>query len=223
MADTLTTVITAFRTDYYENCSAAKALILANIVHAELLNSEDFREVAIDVSLTDGTREYAPSGITSIMRVTRAYFRESATSDKELIPMTVQTMDDDFPGWRVDTDEGDPIYFYWTNPSSGDASSPKIGFHPIPDTTTSGGYPKVTLYTRQATSLDTSDEIPSQLMFGSLVYLRGMAALWAERRDREMYDAYKKLYDETKGKEIAHLQNLVGVTPSILPNWLGRR
>ena len=193
-------------------------MTLLNSVHKELLRAGLFREVAIDVSLTDGTREYQPSGLTTSLRINSAYYVTSATERHRISPVTVQELDDNHPTWRQDTDEGTPQLYYWRMPSSSDSSTPYVGFWPIPDTTTST-YPKVTLYVSQATVLETTDELPVG-MLSNEVYLYGMAWRWATRRDREMEAFYRGLYNEALAKETRHLAEVTGIHQKIMPGWL---
>lgn len=108
----------------------------------------------VNINLTNGTQEYALAD--GIINIDDAVYYTSATSHFPLRPTNIDSLYEDYgPNWRENVSAGTPYAFY--------ENGGNIGFVPAPGTTTSAGYPIVTLHVLQYTALALTDSLPSTI------------------------------------------------------------
>lgn len=202
MAFTVQNVLDDFA-EAYPNVSAARQLTLFLRIYREVMNTVDAEQDLQTENLTDGTREYELSYDPILVNIKQVLYVESATSSIPLTAVTVDWMDAHISQWRTTTDTGTPSRYYirWPD-SSGVTTEGKlvIGLDPIPDTTTSTGYPILHLYGSEFTTLAATDKIPSR--FSSMqVFVEGMKARYAANRDHEKHDFYRRNFEHELHKE----------------------
>lgn len=138
-----------------------------------------------DITLTADTREYSLPSNT--VRVLAARYLTSATSSTKLTARHLDWFDEYDYNWR-DQDSGTPMDYYV------DIANGNIGFHPAPDTTTSGSYPKVTVDVSQRrgtliTSTDFGSSLPSYQ-----AWVEGLRHRMALRTSDERVTYYESLF-----------------------------
>lgn len=208
MATTATNVIAKFRRTF-PDCSTTDAALLLDDVLKGIYSRLPARNTSVDISLTDGTQEYDYN--VDITRTQSVLFKE--TSDPSTWVRLEATNVDELnlknPSWRSDDTEGSPTKYYVTSAVSSDTAKPVIGFLPIPDTTTSGGYPKVTAFVTQWASLTSSETMPSNFIDDHVIVF-GMCYYWAIRSGRDVNEIGKwnKLYENELGRTEVHMRNL---------------
>lgn len=218
--DTATTVVSDFTTFRYSDISTANALRLFNMIHKRILARLGIRDTTLDISLTDGTREYDLA--ETAMQIRAAYYVRSATDAYQLEELTIDGNDILDKGWRTDTTEQEPTSYYILTATNSNTSKKRIGFDPIPPTTTST-YPKVTLYITQHTDLIGSDTLPTSLQ-DSQIYLDGMSWLFAKARRLPSADHWKNEFEKRCQEEIAFINSVTRHEPTIyLPSWVRGR
>lgn len=207
MASTVTQVIAKFRRTY-PDCGDTRAGELFADTHREILVRLRLRETVVSISLTDGTREY-DLGDTTLL-VNSVVFVNSATEDDfyPLDAMSVDHLDYEDPRWRGRIAEDSPTLYYLRNVTSSDTSKQVIGFDPIPDTTTSAGYPIVKVYCQQEGTITTSETVPPQLL-SDQIYIYKMAQMYAAEKDQKKYQFFSALYEEEFQRNLVHIKNRI--------------
>lgn len=207
MASTVTQVVAKFRRTY-PDCGDTRAGELFADTHREILVRLRLRETVVSISLTDGTREY-DLGDTTLL-VNSAVFVNSATDGDYIVldPTSIDHLDYDDPTWRARLDENSPSTYYIRNVTSSDTSKQVIGFDPIPDTTTSGGYPIVKVYCQQEATITTSETVPPQLL-SDQIYIYKMAQMYSAEKDRKQYPFWNALYEEEYQRNLVHIKNRI--------------
>lgn len=209
MSSTATAVISKFRTRY-PSCSATNASLYLQDVLKELYSRLDIRQVDITVSLTASTREYDLN--VDVTAIQRAIYKPSADESGWVIlsANNIYKLDHTEPSWRLNLTEGSPVTYYIRGVSSSDTAKNVIGFIPIPDTTTSSGYPNVTLVCTQYAEITGSEALPSNLLNDN-VLLYGMYYYYSiDRDDAASENRWYKLYEHEIAKNAIHLRNLSG-------------
>lgn len=214
----------------YPDLTNEKGLVYAQQVLDELVAEiPGIRDtVETSISLTAGTREYALGTTYVARRIHTASYIESATSRKRLELVTKSELDVRVPDWLQMTDSserGAPIYCYFTDAANAaDAKSTrKIGFHPIPDTTTSSGYPIAELRVSTVKTVAAADDIPAAFHHGR-VFTAGIKFKYAQDRGsvEEMARFRQEYADERLSLQII-LQQASGTRLSVLPTYVANR
>lgn len=211
-------VVTEFQRKY-PACDSTRALELLNKVHRELATRSQFRNTTVTISLTASTAEYDLS--SAVYMIHEAYYE--ITSDPADWRQLVERSLDEFIvkrfGWRQNTDStSEPTEYYITSATDSNTSKATIGFWPVPDTTTSGGYPRVRLYTTSVVDLIGTDAIPPQCI-NSNVYLYGMYKLWSFDKAPQDYSMNRAVAEDEMDKNVAHIKGLqTHKDTQILPN-----
>ena len=223
MAFTVQNALDGF-SEAYTSVTAARQLVIFLQVYREIMNFLGIEEDLQQENLTDGTREYELSYDPILTQIKAVYYVESATSAVRLTPVSVDWMDDHVDQWRTTTETGTPDKFYIRYPdSSGVTTEGKfvVGLDPIPDTTTSGGYPILNLYGTEYQILAATDKIPA--FFPSVsVFVEGMKRDYASNRDQEKYEFFKRNFEHELHKCHAYLNNQIEDLDSsrIVPVWM---
>ena len=205
MASTVDQVVTKFRRTY-PDCGSTRAGEFFADAHREILVRLRLRETVVNISLVDGTQEYA-LGDTTLL-VNSVVFVNSATEGDfyPLEPTSVDHLDYDDPTWRGRVDEDSPLQFYIRNVPDSDGSKQMIGFLPIPDTTTATGYPIVKVYCQQEGTITASETVPPQLL-SDQIYVYKMASLYAAEKDNKRYEFWETLYEKEYQRNLVHIKD----------------
>lgn len=216
--DSVTQVCADFNARYPDvGTTAAERLF--NMIHKRILARIGIRDTTAIISLTAGTREYDLAEANLQIRVAH-YVRSASEGDfYEIRETSTDALDELDEGWRGRATQSEPRAFYVTSVVDSDTSEKKIGFVEIPPTTTSGGYPNVTLYVTQNAVLSGSDTIPAALQ-DSQIYLDGMSWLFAKEQGLESRDYWKAEYEKRCHEELAFIKRMARKDPTIyFPNW----
>lgn len=216
MATTFQTIIDdAQRT--FQDMPDATALTLVRDIDRRVLQRIPLYKTTEDITLVAGTREYALNEAT--VRVWHADYLESSTAEPEgLIATQIEWLNQNVPGWR-NTEEARPREYY----TDYDLSDLKIGFNPIPETSSSGGYPTVRLYvSRIRLSAGLSDTVPKGLTSDE-VYKTGLRWLWAQETRLEEAEYWRGLYEKhLLEEEERYFSRTVQAPRQIVPSWFPR-
>jgi hypothetical protein len=224
---TVQQVIDFWQEEHYPRCSDTRALRVLNRIHRRILSRVQVRNSSTDISLTSGTRQYDLAA--TVMKVWAGYYIKSATADDfyPLIETSVDELDQRDSGWRsrTNTSSSTPDLYYVTSAVTGDGAKNQVGFVEIPPTTTSGGYPKVTLHTTDCAELATDDSVPTNLLDDE-IYLAGMSYLWARQYDKENAGSHEAWFESEIDKNILHVKNMLErdnteIVPAMFSSVLG--
>lgn len=143
----------------YPELTDAQVLDDLNVVNEELCKR--FRiNVGTETlsSFVSGTATYNMPA--NVAQVYSADYYQSSTSGFPLEPTTVQTLNNRTRGWRT-LSNGTPVMFYVDGAVSG-GTVPKVGFFPVPDTTTASSYPQCRMDVAYFVTLVTSSPSSGQ-------------------------------------------------------------
>lgn len=206
MPRTATEAIARAKRDY-PGMEPEVALEFLNDVLRDLAVFGQFQLGSEDVStVAAGTREYALSTSSPLGNVQRITWHLSSTDRKELIQVSHDWLDQNVTNWReltASTDRGTPEYAYVYVKSDG---LRYVGFHPIPDESVSGGYPKATLYGSIFSEVTGDDSLPDAIP--SLeVFRAGINRLWARGQDVDRAAHWDSLYYFERSAAVIALKN----------------
>lgn len=167
------------------------------------------RDTTLDISLTDGTREYDLA--EDAIQIRAAYYVSSATAGDfhELRQTSIDKLDQVEGSWRQRADESKPSRYYIKTATNTRTAKKQIGFDPIPPTTTST-YPKVVLYVTDADDLQSADTLPTSLQ-DSQIYLDGMSYLFCKAHlgpNAQETKDWKKEFDQRCQEEAAFINSI---------------
>jgi len=160
-------------------------------------------------SIVDGIREYDWN--EEDLRCWVVVWYKSATDYWALTPTSEDALRDADPSWEASTDEGDPSAFYIASRS--DSSTNKtgklvLGFDVIPDTTTTGGYPKAVAYCTRHTAITGDTQIPYVLL-DEMYFVYDMCEQWAlESGDDRALQKWRTYRKEQESAQIEHVKNI---------------
>jgi len=206
MASTVTQLLAKFARHYPE-CGSTRASQIFDDAHREINIRLRLRETVVSVNLTDGTQEYDLAATYQLIH--SVFFFESASSYWPLEATSIDHLDVLDPYWRgrtESTDEGDPTKYYIRNTTDSDTSKQVIGFLPIPDTTTSAGYPIVKVYAHQEGTLTTSETLPASLL-SDQIYVYKMAEIFSAEHDFKKVAYWSDLYEKEFQRNLIHIKN----------------
>lgn len=181
--------------------------------YKRLLTKAQFRTTDVTLSsIVDGTREY--TWAEADVRCWGVTWYKSATDFWPLTATSEDELRDENEAWKEATDEGDPKAFYIA--SRLDASTNKtgklvIGFDVIPDTTTSGGYPKAVCHCTEHTAISGATEIPYS-MLDEMYLVWAMCEFWAIENSKKDVAMFRQLRIEEETVQIGYLKSLAGDT-----------
>lgn len=209
MASTATEVIAKFRRTY-PNCSTTDASSLLQDALYNIYTLLQLRNTEIQVSLTAGTREYDLDVNAANILSARYEVNANSTTWTRLDGTSTDELDMQEPNWRGYSTNSTPTRYYVTSAVNSDSAKNVIGFLPVPDTTTSASYPRVTLVITQYASLTSSETMPSNLLSDDvLVYY--MCHKWAIRvNDDQSIGKWQALFDVELGRNQAHITRMSG-------------
>lgn len=204
---TVTQLISEFKGEgFYPGCPSATALVLFNRALKELGTRCELRNSVQYVNLVAGQREYAIDA--NQVTVYAAYLEKSSDSSNWIVltETSVAKLDELSRGWRMVNGGYGAYQYYITSAADGDASKPMIGFHPAPDATTSGTYPRVALYSSVHHDLDGADNLPSNVLSED-VFLYRMAYRWSVRRDPDKAAYWQTLSEKEMTANVLYVKN----------------
>lgn len=174
----------------YPDLSPTDAVKYLNIIRGEVLRRLKLYATTSTISLTAGTQEYALSA--GIDRVEAVEYRRSATQSDfmPVLPVSLDYLEQQETRFRAYTN-GEPRRFYLSEGTTG----PLIGFVPAPLTSTSSGYPIITLYEQAFTTLIVSDTFYDDLP-SCLVYTTGVAREFSKANAVDQYQMRDALYQQ---------------------------
>lgn len=197
MATQVQDIIAAFRSDFYPDCTDAKAQTLFNEAYKTVLASIKCRTAEVILTLTAGTREYTLAEVNQ--QVNFAYYEPSSNVSQsyQLQETNLDVRSITQKSWQSSGGtNGKPDSYYTTNVANSDGAIIKIGLDPVPDTTSSGGYPRVRLNVTQYSTLTGTETVPEGLKDDN-PYLYYMAYRWAIRQDRDMKDYWLSEFERS--------------------------
>ena len=213
----------------YPQCNDTDALVLYAEVLLEVLALLGIEGGTEDFNLTDGTREYELTYDPQILSTRAAYYVTAAGTATKLTPVTTDWMDRNIDQWRITTETGTPDKFYIDSPTSAALTTQGklvIGLDPIPDTTTSGGYPILRIYGPEWENPAATSDVP-QAITNVRVLIEGMKRNYASDRDTtETWLRYSDAFGRELSKAKALIDNQIEDLnePQIVPQWLyGRK
>lgn len=198
MAVTVATVEASVQLDF-PDVPTADVFTALTEEHAKLCHLYPLYESSETFSsLVDGTSEYNFSTVPASVR--HAVYKPSSTNSgwTTLRATTIDALNSDNPSWRQST-PSQPTHYYTTT----DGTNFKLGLYPAPNTTSSGGYPAVTVYTWLATTLSTNMPVSIDAYD---CYKYGTCYRLALQKNDPRVATYKALYEEAK--RVLHKQTL---------------
>jgi hypothetical protein len=115
------------------------------------------------------------------------------------------------------------MWFWVESRPSGNGAQFYLTVDPIPDTTTSGGYPIFQLNYNVYTALSGSDTIPLSMPNASAI-LNGMFYKWSQMQNVPAWiQMYQATYDMERQKLIAHVKSSTQMVQTAFGVSWGRR
>ena len=190
----------------YPEISAAQGLIYCKQIWRRITNAAQIEAQEESFDMVAGTREYTKDTSTQPVDVIRAaYYITSATEAKQLTPVSTDWLDKyAVEDWRTDTERGEPDYYYI---EAKDDGTVKIGFHLIPDTTKTAGYPIVTIYGSSYRVVTTSTDVPG-IIPDIRVLINGIKMLHAEDKDPARLPLWTELFESYLHLTLAHINSM---------------
>ena len=192
---TFAQVITRARATF-PDMSSARALGYAKTAHSRIMERLNIRHTSKTINITDGTKTYDLGA-----EVGRIYAVIYALSDTDARVLTFTSYDEKDlkdPEWRISTQEGDPEEFLIqstiTTPTRSDKA--QITFIPTPGTTTSGGYPIVTIYYSDKSEVTADTMTLPVTLLDEELYVNAICMLYAKDSAKQHYEWHKNLYEE---------------------------
>lgn len=202
------------------SAASPDGLDLLNELVGELLFDVELSSQEVDVNMTANTAHYT---VTTPMRVWSArYVRSATTGDfKHLLPTSQDEMDSR-EQQHLRLSAGEPTY-WWMLPTS--AGTQELWLSATPATTTSGGYPKVTLRHSKYVALAAGDSLPVGLPSYE-AFVLGLAAKWASYvGDPKEADLQQRF--EVRKKQLETFRHSVNarIKPTVRPGvrWRARK
>ena len=207
----------------YPQVEDAQALTYFRQVHREVLALAQIETGAEPLDLTAGQREYALDSTDKIVNVRAAYYIKSATDVTRLAPVSTDWLDSHSPTWRASTEKGQPKRFYIEGVLA-NGGEVHLGLDPVPDTTTSAGYPQVVLYGTTYQALVATDPIP-EIVPTVRVYVEGMKRLYASDRDPARFAQWDEIYKRELQATLAAIDSGIEdlESPLLVPKWMRSR
>jgi len=197
--------------DFYSEVDDTEKLRHLQRVHSRILRSVPLEPSVVTFSsLVADTKEYATGD--TYLRVWSVRYVMSATSgdSKVLKPISVDELDYDHANWRA-ADSGEPTYWYWRAGS--------IGLHPTPDTSTSGGYPLLSMEVSTDETITGATVLPGHVRNFDAWIFGALENIAISRRDWEAVPAFQMKARESFSELIRiHQQRTARLNPKQTPN-----
>lgn len=177
------------------DCDSTLASSLFDEAHTQLCRKFEVYDSSGSINLTANVREYSMS--STIKKVLNVLYKPSASEDEwtQVLPTTLESQDF-YNNFRKDVDPGVPNYYYiGTSITGSGVSTNVIGFDKVCPTTTSGGYPIVTIYGQFLIALTGSASLPVALTGYEMVYVYHMAKAFTALVAPEKMMYWSNLFD----------------------------
>lgn len=205
MASTVDQVLTKFLR-HYPQAGATRALEVFTDAHREINIRLRLREQIVSINMVDGTQEYDLAAPNQLIHSV-VYYVSATEGDYQVVdPTSVDHLDVLDPTWRARLDEGNPLQYYLRNVPDTDSSKQVIGFLPIPDTTTSAGYPIIKVYCHQEGTITTTETLPPQIL-SDQIYIYKMGEIYSAEHDLRKNPAWVDLYEREYQRNVVHIKN----------------
>jgi len=192
MAYTVNQTVTDIQ-EHYPDCTTAKAIRLINKAVSLVLQDVDGYSNTESINLTAATHTYALAN--QYARVLDVSYLASATSAKSLIPWSADEMDQEMRGLRAyDPSSGTPTKYFIEPSSTTAATHPvtlRVRLYPVPDTTTSAGYPVLKVTGSTYVALTAGGDLPNWILDQEWIIqeacwrLASEAQKWQEMNERK--------------------------------------
>ena len=200
------------------SATSPNGLDLLNEVYGEMLFDVALLSQEVDVTLTAGTNHYT---LTTPMRVFSArYVRSATTGDFRTLEPVSQDEQDERMLQYLRFQNSEPIEF-WTLPKSDGTS--ELWLSPTPPTSTTGGYPKVTVRLTKYTAFSSgSDTLPVGLPSYE-AFILGLCVKWASALGDPKLGELEQRF-EIKKKQLETYRHSLNarVRPNLRPNYKWR-
>lgn len=197
------------------------AVDIFNEVHNDILSRCGIQTGTETITLAAGTKEYDLQ-VTARFACTAVYVRSATDGDGTKLQSMSQEEFESRSGDYKFQASGTPTHYYISHKSDGTV---QIGFHPTPDTSSSGGYPNVTLRVGRGATLTAAGNLPLGVK-NHTAWVKGVQCIWAERRNLPEAAKKRQEYEDEVGLLQAWRHNFQQESPfSGVPNnsWRRRR
>lgn len=214
-------IINQARVKYPDMHPTGLGLDLFNIVHNRILTTAQVQtDIETFSSLVAGTKAYDVQ--TTARKVWSAVYFTSSTAG-DLVKLKSYSVEEfeAYSGTYTGEDEGTPAYYYVRFKNDGQM---ELGLHPTPDTSSSGGYPKVVLRVSRGAQLTTSGNLPLGVADYS-AWTSGVIAEYARlKRDPDEAAKMIGLFEHDLGSLQKAVHGMQEESPStVLPRFSWRR
>lgn len=183
--------IDQFRSDYYADCSSARAAVLFASAYKRICSDMGLRKTDGFIPMVADQRAYAISD--QFLNIFEVYYDTSDDYSMPLVPTTGPILFGMDPQYK--STSGPPTHFYFEDQPSGDGSASKICFYPVPNSASDPTYPRVKAFGTLWVDLTGSDTMPTA-MFDSDAVLFDMAFRYSIQRGDGRMAEWKALYDQ---------------------------
>ena len=184
--------------DFYMEADDTEKLRHLQRTHTRILTAIPLEPSIVTYSsLVSGTRQYA-TGDTYLRVWSVRYVRSATAGDSKMLkPISVDELDNDFGDWRAGS-AGEPSYWYWRGG--------EIGLHNKPDTTTSGGYPNLSMEVSTYEAITGATVLPAHVPnFDCWVY-DALETITLAHRDERWYPVFAEKKKEAWNQLIRYYQ-----------------
>lgn len=216
-------VITRF-TVACSDCDATLAGSLFDEAHQQLCRKFEVYDSSQNVSVTANERDY--SLINTAKKVVTVLYKPSSDKSEwtQVMPSS-QNQLEFYDNFEKDDDPGVPtLYYLGTRIDTDGQSTNTIVFDKLCPTTTSGGYPIVTVHGQFLIPLSDADDMPEALMGYEMVYVYHMAKAYTSLVAPEKMIYWDQLLNESASQLRANLMDreYSNEGTSLLPSFVNQ-
>jgi len=155
------------------------------------------------ISSIESTADYSISGLdTSFLSPYRVYFNQDGTDWERIQPITIEELDDLYPGWK-EVEDGIPTHYYW------DLDLDTFSIYPTPNALNEGADYIEIYYYKKHTDLTLDSQSPTipdplQLSIVDWVCATGFDTRgWGDKANDAWQKYFSKIndYKAEKGRE----------------------
>jgi hypothetical protein len=201
----------------HQSIDSAEALEFAEEVYREFLSKTELGRKAYDISLTAGTREYPLNA--AISTIHQVDYVSASGEAKQLDHTDVNQLEAFDPGFLSKGKQSTPTHYYIEFEEDAGIKA-KLNLYPIPDTTTSSGFPKITVFGTAIPTFTVATLLPERLSTPD-VFVDGILAKWAKLYKDSDYQEMQARYDESMNQAIADARNFDrNMTGTYIPSFV---
>ena len=217
MSFTVASIITAAKRRY-PDMTDAEAVEFLNTVRGWVMSELQLRRTTLTVNLTADTQEYSLNAAVFAVDQVR-YTRSSTQGDfKVLRAVSLYELDATSQDWRK-LESGEPSSFYIYNGTTG----PMIGLDRPAPTTTSSGYPILTIDVNQNNALSNGDTLYDDLP-NAKVYVYGIRREFAEDKDNANVAAWDEMFNRELNRAQSYMNKKNRGSATVMrPAYMYRR